>query len=143
MFHMGSPEGRQAFYQLFLFIQIENYLWNLVFHLGSQMGNETFYHLILFIQIGSYLWNLVFHMGSPNGRRGLLPIGSFLLRSGTTCGTWCSTWAARWATRRSTVSSSPSGSGTLTERWGGGSCSPGHSSCTSARSGFVLAMNCL
>ncbi len=71
--------GDEAYYQLFLFIQIGNYLWNLVFHLGSQLGDETPYHLILFIQIGNYLWNLLFYLGSPNGWRAILPL--FLIYS--------------------------------------------------------------
>jgi sphingosine-1-phosphate phosphatase 1 len=39
---------------LFLFIQIGNYLWNLVFHLGSQMGDETFYCLFF----AFWFWNI-------------------------------------------------------------------------------------
>jgi hypothetical protein len=56
--------GDEALYKLSLFIQIVNYLLNLVF---PQMGDEAFYQLFLFIQIGNYLWNLVFHLGSPDG----------------------------------------------------------------------------
>jgi hypothetical protein len=45
VFHQGSKMGAEAFYQLFLFIQIGNYLWNLVFLLGSQMGDEILYEI--------------------------------------------------------------------------------------------------
>ncbi len=43
----------------------------------AQIGDEAFHQLFLFIQIGNYLWNLVFHLGSPDGRQGILPIVPF------------------------------------------------------------------
>ncbi len=48
------------------------------------MGDEAFYQLFLFIQIGNYLCNLVFHLGGPDGWRGILPIVPFVFRQGTT-----------------------------------------------------------
>jgi hypothetical protein len=41
------------------------------------MGDETFYQLFLFIHIVNYLWNLVFHLGSPDGLRDILPMVPF------------------------------------------------------------------
>jgi hypothetical protein len=59
--------GDETFNQLFLFIQIGNYLWNLVFYLGSPNGRRDILPIVPFIQIGNYLWNLVFHLGSQMG----------------------------------------------------------------------------
>jgi hypothetical protein len=43
-----------AFHHLFLFIQIENFLWNQVFHLGSPDGKAFYQFFFLFWPVATY-----------------------------------------------------------------------------------------
>jgi hypothetical protein len=59
VFHLDNPDGGKAFYHLFLFIQIGNYLW------VAQMGDEAFYHLF---DVSFYSdWELLVEPGVPPG----------------------------------------------------------------------------